>query len=61
MLEKYNKIWDKVSNSIKTGFDNELPYNEKCLTIKIKSYEFEFKANFHDDGILKEGSHCICL
>ena len=23
LLEKYNKIWDKVSNSIKNIFDNE--------------------------------------
>ena len=23
LLEKYNKIWDIVSNSIKKGFDND--------------------------------------
>ena len=30
LLEKYNKIWDKVSNSIKKGFDNESVYNGRC-------------------------------
>ena len=30
LLKKYNKIWDKVSNSIK-GFDSEQAYNEKYL------------------------------
>ena len=28
-LEKYKKIWDKVSNSIKKGFDSECVYIEK--------------------------------
>ena len=31
LLEKYNKIWNKVSNSIRKGFDNEPVYNEKYL------------------------------
>ena len=33
LLEKYNEIWKKVSNSIKTGFDSEPVYNEKYLKI----------------------------
>ena len=37
LLGKYNKIWDKVHNSIKKGFDNEPVYNEKYLKAKIKS------------------------
>ena len=28
LLKKYNKIWDKVSNTIKKGFDNELVNNK---------------------------------
>ena len=28
LLKKYNKIWDKVSNGIKKGFDSEPLYNE---------------------------------
>ena len=27
LLEKYNKIWDKVSNVFKKGFDSEPVYN----------------------------------
>ena len=27
-LEKYNKTWDKVNNSIKKEFDSEPVYNE---------------------------------
>ena len=27
----------------------------------MKSYERKISRNFHDDGIPKQGSHCICL
>ena len=39
MLEKYNKIWEKDSNTIKKGLDIEPVYNEKYLRTKTKSYE----------------------
>ena len=28
LLETYNEIWDKVSNTIKKGFDSEPIYNQ---------------------------------
>ena len=31
-----------------------------CKT-KTNSYEGKFNINSHDDGMLKEGSHCICF
>ena len=31
LLEKYHLTRDKVSNSIKEGFDNQQLYNEKYL------------------------------
>ena len=34
LLERYNEIWDKVSNAIKKVFDSELVYDEKYLKIK---------------------------
>ena len=61
LLEKYNKIWDKLSNSIKKGFDSEPVYNKKYLKTKTKFYEGKINTNFHDDRVPKEGSHCICL
>ena len=29
LLKKYNKIWEKASNSINKGFDSEPVYKEK--------------------------------
>ena len=37
LLKKCKKIWDKLSNSIKKGF--ELVYNGKYPKAKIKSYK----------------------
>ena len=42
-LEKYNKVWDKVNNNMKKGFDSELVYNEKNLRTK-KNYVKEKSA-----------------
>ena len=49
LLEKYDEIWDKVSNVIKKGFDSEHVYNEKYLKSEIKSYETRVSTNFHND------------
>ena len=61
LLEKRNKIQDKVSSSIKKGFDNEPVYIEKYLKTRIKSCDGKMNTNFHDNKIPKEGSHCVCL
>ena len=34
LLKSYNKIWNRVRNLMKKGFDNELVYNEKHLKTK---------------------------
>ena len=60
-LEKYNEIWEKVSNSIRNGFDSEPVYIEKYLKTKIKSYQGKINKNFHRDKIPKESFQCICL
>ena len=60
MLEKYNEIWDKVSNTIKKGFDSEPVYNKKYVRTKIKCYEWKVDTNIHGRTIPK-GSQCIRL
>ena len=61
LLKKYNKIWDKVSNFMKKGFDSEPVYKDKYLKTKMKSYEGKINTNFHDNKVPKEGSQYICL
>ena len=45
LLKKCKEIWDKLSNSIKKGF--ELVYNGKYPKAKIKSYKWKVRTNFH--------------
>ena len=58
--EKYNNIWNKVSNSIRKWFDSETVYHEKYLKTKTKPYEGKINTNFHN-GIPKEGLQHISL
>ena len=61
IAKNYNKIWDKVSNTIKKGFDREPVWNKKCLETIIKSYEGKVSTNFHNVWIPNEGFHSIYL
>ena len=59
--EKYNKICNKVSNSIKKRFDSKLVYNNKYLKTKVKSYEGKINTIFHDYGMTEDDFHYIFL
>ena len=61
LLEMYNKIWEKVKDSLKKEFDSEPVYNKKYLEAKIKSYYRKINTNFHNNKIPKENSQYICL
>ena len=60
LLEKYNEIWEKVSNIIYKEFDSNPVYNEKYIKTKIKSYNGKINTNLYGNKIPKEGSHFIC-
>ena len=61
LLEKNNKIQNKVSNGIRKGVDSEPACNKKYLNNKMKFYEGKINTNFHEDKIPKEDSCCIFL
>ena len=61
LLEKYNKVWEKVKYSIKKEFDSEPVCNGKYLKAKMTSYNQKISTNFHNNKIPKEGSQFICL
>ena len=60
-LEKYDKNWVKISNSMKKGFDSEPVYNEKHLKTKVKFRDWNISVNFHGYKVPKEGFQHICL
>ena len=59
MIENYNEIWKKASNSIKKWFDSKSGYNEKYQKTGIKSYNGKINTNFHNNEIRKECFQCI--
>ena len=61
LLEKYNNIWDKVSNSIKKNLIGNQYAIKKNLKTKIKSYKGKISTNFRDNRIPKENFNCIFL
>ena len=58
LLKKYNKIREKVKNSM---FNSELVCNKKYLKAKIKSYHGKIITNFYNHKIQKEDFQFICL
>ena len=46
LLEKYNKIWNKVSNSIKKEFDSEPVESKRYLRTKTKYYKNKIEIYF---------------
>ena len=47
LLEKYNTIWDKVSDDIKKEFDSKSVHNKNFVKTKIKSHGNEV-TDFYD-------------
>ena len=47
-LERYTKIWEKISALIDKKFDSDPVYNNKYINTKIRSYNNDIMTNFHD-------------
>ena len=47
-LERYTKIWEKISDLIDKKFDSDPTCNSKYINTKIRSYNNDIIKNFHD-------------
>ena len=47
-LERYTKIWEKISDLIDKKFDSDPVDNNKYINTKIRSYNNYIITNFHD-------------
>ena len=61
LLEKHNKVWEKVKSSLKKEFDSEPVCNGKYLNVKIKSYKQKINTNIVNNKMPKEGSQSVIL
>ena len=48
LFDKYNKIWEKVSNIIKKDFNSELVYNKRYLKAKKTRQKEDFIVTVHE-------------
>ena len=48
-LERYTKIWEKISDLIDKKFDSDPVYNNKYINTKIRSYNNDIITNFYDN------------
>ena len=61
ILEKYNKIRNKIKILFKKEFISETVYNDKYIKIKIKIYDNRVYTNFQNNKILRDNEYCACL
>ena len=61
ILEKYNKIWNKIKSLIKKEFNSEPVYNDQYINTKIKIYNDGVYTNFQHNKIPKDNEYCVCL
>ena len=63
LLNKYNKIWEKVEELLNVEFESKPIYGEddKYIKAKIKSYKDKVNTNFQGKKTPKENSSDICV
>ena len=63
LLNKYNKIWEKVEELLNVKFESKPIYGEddKYIKAKIKSYQDKVNTNFQGKKTPKENSSYKCL
>ena len=47
-LERYNAIWEKISDLVNKKFDSDPTYNNKYINTKIRSYNNDIITNFRN-------------
>ena len=62
VILKYNKIWKKIKKLLSVAFDSKPVYDEKYITMRVKSFEDKVITKFTDNEIPRENTHysCIC-
>ena len=61
VLDKYNKIWDKIKTDLNIKFHSMPVYDEKYIKAKVREFSCVIKTNFLGDEIPKESMHYICI
>ena len=61
LLDKYNKIWDKIKNKLNIKFLRKPVYDEKYIKTKVKEFDGKIKTNILGNEVPKVNMHYTCI
>ena len=61
VLDKYNKIWEKIKETLNIKFYSMPVYDEKYIKAKVREFNDPIKTYFLGDKIPKESMHYNCI
>ena len=62
VLDKYNKIWDKIEETLSIKFHSMSVYEEKFIKAKVREFNSVIKTSFLGDKIPRRHAlHLHCL
>ena len=61
VLDRHNKIWDKIKKKVNIKFHSMLVYDETYIKAKVREFDGKIKTNFLGDEVPKENMHYTCI
>ena len=61
VLDRYNKIWDKIKKKVNIKFHSMPVYDETYIKAKVREFDGKIKTNFLGDEVPKENTHYTCI
>ena len=61
VLNKDNKIWDKIKEKLSIKFHSELVYDQTYKKAKVREFYDVIKTNFLGNCVPKENRHYTCI
>ena len=61
MLDKYNKIWDKIKEKLNIKFHSMPVYNKTYIKDKVREFDGKIETNILDNEVQKENIHYTCI
>ena len=61
VLDKYNKIWDKIKETLSIKFHSMPVYDEKYIKTKVRQLNGKIKIHFLGDEVPKENKLYTCI
>ena len=61
VLDKYNKIWDKIKETLSIKFHSMPVYDEKYIKTKVRQLSGKIKIHFLGDEVPKENKLYTCI